>query len=167
MRNQTFKFSAPIEKLDEKGSYTAVFLPEVLISKLPKGRLRVKGFINSTPFSLAIQYRKNGFRFFLISGALRREAKVKLAETVNVRFILVDNDMVEIPEELSIVLEQDIEANELWNSFSSAWKRGFSHYVNSVKNTDSRIKRAIQIMEKAKRGKLYAQIEKKKKENTE
>jgi hypothetical protein len=36
-------------------------------------------------------------------------------------------------------------------------QRGLAHYVNAVKNVDSRIKRALEIMEKAKYGQLHAQ----------
>ena len=122
-----------------------------------KGRVRTKGTINKTPFALAIQHKKDGSRFFMVSAQLRREAKIGSGDAVKVRFWIVDPDEVDVPEELQAVLDQDREAMKTWKSFTPAWQRGLAHYVNAVKNIDSRIKRAIEIMEKAKYGQLHAQ----------
>lgn len=165
MAKNKFSFQTKLTVVNWQLLKHIILLPDDVIAQLPDGRLRCKGTLNNkTDFNLAIQYRKTGERFIAISGILMKAAQIKLNTMFTVSFVLVDKDLVEIPEELEALLEQDEEASVLWKSFSSAWQRGFAHYVASVKNPDSRIKRAIQIMEKAKHGQLNAQLEKKKKE---
>ena len=159
-----FSFKASVTKVDWELLQHIIPIPSDIVEQLPAGRLRCKVKINNTETNLALQYRKTGERFLSMSGLLMRQAKVKSGEMVNVSFVLVDKDLVELPEELEAVLDQDDDAMKLWKTFSPAWQRGFAHYVNSAKKVDSRIKRAIEIMEKAKRGQLNAQIEQRKKE---
>jgi len=74
-----------------------------------------------------------------------------------VKFKIVDPDKINIPEELEAVLEQDEDARKAWDKLTRGYQRGLIHYVTSVKNVDSRIKRAIDLMERAKTGQLYGQ----------
>lgn len=122
------------------------------MKELPPGRHRTKGTMNEAPFSLAIQYRKNGPSFFMVSASLRRAAKIKVGDLVNVSFTIVDPDKVELPEELEAVLEQDPEGATVWESFTPGVQRSLAHYVFSVKNVESRIKRALFLVDKAKQG---------------
>lgn len=134
-----------------------LFLPEEIVEALPKGRLRTKGTMNGAPFSLAPQYKKDGSRFFSVSASLRRAAKIKVGDLVDVTFKLVDASVVDMPEELEAVLEQDEKAMKVWNTFTLGLQRGLIHYITSVKNVDSRIKRVLDIVERAKLGMLHAQ----------
>lgn len=134
-----------------------IFLPEEIVEALPSGRLRAKGTINGVPFALAPQYKKDGRRFFSVNASLRRSAGIKEGDQVNVVFKLVDPGIVELPEELEVVLAQDDKAMEVWNSFTKGLQRSLVHYITSVKNVDSRIKRSLQMMEKAKLGLLQSQ----------
>src|SRR5688500_594052 len=75
-----------------KGNFisTVIYLPDDIIAALPKGRVRTKGTINGAPFALAPQYKKDGSRFFSVSGPLRRAARIKSGDAVEVIFKLVD-----------------------------------------------------------------------------
>jgi hypothetical protein len=139
-----------------------VFLPEEIIDALPEGRVRVKGTMNGAPFALAPQYKKDGSRYFAVSAALRKEAKIKAGDKVEVIFKLVDPTIVDMPEELEAVLAQDDKAMEVWSTFPTGLQRSLVHYITSVKNIDSRIKRSLEMMEKAKMGRLLSQPPKKK-----
>lgn len=79
---------------------------------------------------------------------------------VDVKFSIV-SDKVEIPQELQAVLEQDPEGMKVWQSITPGLQRGLCHYVNAVKNVDSRITRAIFLVNKAKQG-AYSKPSKKK-----
>ena len=161
---KVFRFSTRLETFHRSFTHTAIIVPEAIIEQLPsKGRIRTKGTINKTPFALAIQHRKDGARFFMVSAQLRREAKIQSGDPVKVEFWQVDPDLVDVPDELQAVIEQDADAMKLWKSFTPAMQRGLSHYVNSVKNVDSRIKRALELMEKAKYRQLHFQKVKKQK----
>ena len=155
---KTYSFETRLKTVHGSFTHTIIVVPDKIMASLPvKGRIRTKGTMNKTPFALAIQYKKDGSRYFMVSAQLRRQAKLGSGDPVKVKFWLVDPDVVDLPEELQAVLEQDTEALKKWNTFTKGLQRGLTHYVNSVKNVDSRIKRALEIMEKAKYGQLHAQ----------
>jgi uncharacterized protein YdeI (YjbR/CyaY-like superfamily) len=83
---------------------------------------------------------------------------------VDVFFKLVDPDTLDIPEELEAVLEQDEAARNVWEKFTTGFQRSLIHYITSVKNVDSRIKRTIEILERAKAGLLHGQKKRPEKE---
>lgn len=146
-----------------KGTFlnTVIYLPENIVKALPKGRVRTKGTINGAAFALAPQYKKDGARFFSVSAALRKAAKIKEGDAVEVKFRIVDSDIVDMPEELEAVLEQDEQGRKVWNTFTKGMQRSLILYVTSVKNVDSRIKRSLELVEKAKARSLSFQKSKK------
>lgn len=147
-----FTFSASLSRIEDLLVHTVVYIPAKVFAQLPAGRVRTKGVMNDAPFSLAVQYRKNGQSFFMVSAPLRRAAKIKLGDRVKVSFNIVDSTKVDLPEELLAVLEQDPEGAKVWKSFTPGKQRSLAHYVWSVKNVDSRIKRSLFLIEKAKQG---------------
>ena len=160
-KEKTYRFETRLITVHGSFTHTILVVPDEIIDSLPlKGRVRTKGTINKTPFALAIQHKKDGSRFFMLSAQLRRTAKIGSGDLVSVIFWLVDPDVVDVPEELRAVLDQDVEGLKLWNTFTPGVQRGLAHYVNSVKNVDSRIKRAIEIVEKAKYRQLHFQKKK-------
>lgn len=154
----TFQFETRLKTVHGSFTHTILVVPDEIIDALPvKGRVRTEGTMNKTPFALAIQHKKDGSRFFMVSAQLRRTAKIGSGDLVKVSFRIVDPDKVDVPEELQAVLDQDPEGLKLWESFTPGVQRGLSHYVNSVKNVDSRIKRALEIVEKSKFRQLHFQ----------
>lgn len=152
----TFSFHTQLEWL-EKRAHTGLYLPEEIVAVLPKGRLRAQGLLNGvTPFNLAVQNERPGAKFFMVGGALRREAKIKQGDMVWVQFSWADTEYLEIPEEFQAALEQDDEARTLFEAFSTGKKRGLMNYITSVKNVDSRIKRSLELLHKIKTRQLYS-----------
>jgi translation initiation factor IF-1 len=151
-----FFFKAKLEKLPTNLLYTALFLPYELMAQIPeKGRVRVAGKINGlTPFNLAILNLKEGPKYFMIGSRLRKEAKIKEGDLVQVSFQLVDSELLEIPEEFKEALLLDDKAAVIFNSFTTGYKRSLMHYITSAKSIDTRIKRSLELLEKAKQGKL-------------
>lgn len=160
MPKKEFHFKSILSPI--KGTFlnTVIYLPKDIVVALPKGRVRTKGTINGAAFALAPQYKKDGSRYFSVSSALRKAAKIKEGDSVEVKFRLVDPKIVDIPEELEAVLEQDEEAKKVWDTFTLGMQRSLIHYVTSVKNVDSRIKRSLELMEKAKTRSLGVQKQK-------
>lgn len=157
MPKKEFKFKSRLSPI--KGTFlnTVIYIPENVVKDLPKGRIRTKGTINGALFALAPQYKKDGSRYFAVSAALRKAAKINEGDLVEVRFMLVDPDIIEIPEEFAVALEQDEEAKEIWDTFTTGMQRSLIHYVTSVKNVDSRIKRSLELLQKAKTRSLSVQ----------
>ena len=149
-----FKFSTTLS--NAKGNFisTVIYLPKEIVDMLPKGRIRTKGAMNGAVFALAPQYKKDGSRFFTVSSSLRKAAKIKAGDKVEVIFRLVGKDEIEMPEELEAVLSQDEKAKSVWKELTSGRQRDVIIYVTSVKNTDTRISRALQSIEKVKAGLL-------------
>lgn len=96
----------------------------------------------------------------MVSKVLARRAKVKPGDLVDIEFALADPSVVEVPEELQAVLDQDDEGRTVWNSITPGLQRSLCYYVKSVRNVDSRIKRALDIIHKVKTRQLYLQRKK-------
>lgn len=158
---ETYKFAARLTRIDGLYMHHILIVPDDIIERInKKGRIRTKGTMNGSPFALAIQNLKTGERYFSVSGPLRRAAKIQLSVPVQTEFVIVDENELEIPEELTAVLNEDPEGKAAFDKLTTGSKRGLIHYVTSVKNVDSRIKRAMQLVEKAKSGQLSVQRKK-------
>jgi len=142
--------------------HTIVTIPQQTIDEInTKGRIRTKGtFNNLAEFALAIQPLKTGEKYFSVNADLRKKAKVKLGDAVDVEFWIVDADIVDYPEELLIAMEQDELGKKIFTSMNKGAQRGLAHYINSAKNIDVRINRALSILERAKNGEWKHHIKK-------
>jgi hypothetical protein len=152
-----FRFATVLSTIDAVFMRTAVFLPKSIIRRLPKGRLRAEGTFNGVPFALAVQHLKDGARYFSVGAPLRKAARMKVGNKVDCAFELVDKEKIDIPEELEAVLLQDDLAMSAWRKLSTGYQRSLIHYVTAVKRVDSRIRRSIDLMERAKAGLLHVQ----------
>jgi outer membrane lipopolysaccharide assembly protein LptE/RlpB len=158
---ETYSFAARITKIDAKFMSYILIIPQDIIESInAKGRVRVEGTMNGAPFALAIQNLKTGEKYFSMSKSLRKAANVKYSVPVKVEFHLVDPDKLDIPEELTAVLNEDPEGKAIIDEMTVGMKRSLVHYITSVKNVDSRIKRALELVEKAKNRELYGQKDK-------
>lgn len=154
---KTFRFNTHLAEIDGVFIKTAIFLPEEIISKLPKGRIRAEGTFNDAQFALAVQNLKDGSRYFSVGAPLRKAARIKLGDPVKVSFKIVDAGKLDIPEELMAVLSQDDAGKKAWDKLTTGYQRSLIHYITSVKNVDSRIKRALDLINRAKSGLLHGQ----------
>lgn len=160
-QEQIYRFHTLLEELDRHSPYSAIFIPADIIEAIPKkGRFRVKGLVNGTPFDLAAQSLKDGRRYFMVGGPLRRAAKIKLGDRLDVQFSLADENIVEIPEELEAVMEQDPAGGKAFRALTIGMQRSLIYYINSTKNIDLRIKRSFELLEKAKTKTLYGMKQK-------
>jgi bacteriocin resistance YdeI/OmpD-like protein/uncharacterized protein DUF1905 len=156
-KTSTFRFTSRLSSVKGSLIHSVVFLPKEIVDALPEGRVRTKGTLNGVPFALAPMYKKDGSRFFSVNAAIRKAARIKEGDKVEVIFKLVNPLKVDIPEELEAVLAQDDEAMKVWEEFTPGMQRSLILYITSVKNVDSRIKRALELVEKAKLGLLSSQ----------
>jgi len=155
---ETYSFAARLTRIEGTYLHYILVIPDDIIEKINKpGRVRVKGTMNGAPFALAIQNLKTGEKYFSIGNPLRRAAKIQLSVPVKVEFHIVDENQLDMPEELTAVLEQDTEGKAVFESLTIGYKRSLIYYITSVKNVDSRVKRAIEIIDKAKHRKLHGQ----------
>lgn len=157
VQKTSFRFQTTLSPIKGVFMKAAIFLPKEIVGALPEGRVRVKGTFNGAPFALAVQHQKNGARYFSVSAPLRKAAGIELGDPVRVLFKVVDPDKLEVPEELEAVLAQDETARKAWDKLTTGYRRSLIHYVTSVKNVDSRIRRSIDLLDRAKAGRLHGQ----------
>jgi hypothetical protein len=151
-KKQSFSFEARLSEYKDMLVSTVVEVPLDIIKKLPGGRVRVEGKLNQVPFNLAIQSKKNGPKYLSVSQAMRKSAKVKSGDKVKVSFVIVNPDKLDLPEEMEAVLAQDNEGAKKWNKLTVGLQRSLVHYINSSKNVDVRIERALFLINKVKSG---------------
>lgn len=151
-KKQTFSFVTRLAVNKHLLVSTVAEIPVSIIRKLPTGRVRVEGTLNQIPFNLAIQSKKNGPKYLSVSQAMRKSANVKPGDQVKVSFILVNPDKLDLPEEMEAVLAQDDEGAKKWNRLTVGLQRSLVHYINSAKNVDVRIERALFLINKVKSG---------------
>jgi hypothetical protein len=151
-KKQSFSFEARLAEYKDMLVSTVVEIPIDIVKKLPAGRVRVEGKVNQVPFNLAIQSKKNGPKYLSVSMAMRKSAKVKPGDKVKVSFVIVDPDKLDLPEEMQAVLAQDDEGAKKWKKLTVGLQRSLVHYINSSKNIDVRIERALFLINKVKSG---------------
>ena len=153
--NKEYTFKASLSPIDKIFMNYMVVVPDEIVKEINQKKIRTKGTINGIEFSLAIQHIKNGAYYFSINNELRKKAKLTEDKVATVKFVVVDNDIVEIPEEFLEVLSQDEKAMELFNAFTIGKQRSLCIYVRGAKSVESRIKRSLELAEKIKTRTLY------------
>lgn len=151
-KKQSFSFEARLTEYKDMLVSTVVEIPVDIIKRLPAGRVRVEGKLNQVSFNLAVQSKKNGPKYLSVSQAMRKSAGVKPGDRVKVSFALADPDKLDLPEEMEAVLAQDDEGAKKWNRLTVGLQRSLVHYINSSKNVDVRIERALFLINKVKSG---------------
>ncbi|MFK7802913.1 MAG: YdeI/OmpD-associated family protein [Anaerolineae bacterium] len=145
-----YEFVRPIQKhsmgFNKKGElfYNVLYLPDALINTLPLDqypRLRIEGEMHEQPFEGAVQPDKEK-KYLLISQKFLSQHKLKLGDSVEVRFNIANQDHVNLPAELEQALHDNEKAFKLWSRFTPGKKRGFATSVLSAKQPATREKRA-------------------------
>lgn len=161
MEPQWYEFTAPLVKKDFEVGFVhqMIIVPDAVLDQLgnPK-RIRIKGFLNDTPFNLAIQNTKEGLRYLMIGAPLMKQCKLRVGYMVKVRFFVPDQSEIELPEELVEVLAQDEAAGKKFYAMTPGRQRSLAHYVTTAKTVDTRIKRALELAHKIVTDTLYGQV---------
>lgn len=137
---------------------TVIWLPEDVAEALgAKGNLRVEGTVNGVPFRLALHKPKRGGFFLLVGKPFRQQLGSSAAGVVDVE-IWVDPrpNQVDLPKELEAALAQEAGIREAFErELTAGRRRSLAHYVNSAKTEETRIKRALEILEHMLSGTIH------------
>lgn len=130
--------------LDQAKSFLAAYGQRVLLS-----------FKGGGPYHRALQKRKDGYALILLSKAVLKEIGAQVGDLIEFT-IAPDRSAYGMPmaEEFAEALALDPEGKKGFAALSPGRKRGLLHYVDSGKSTDTRIKRAWEVLEKIKTGTL-------------
>jgi len=106
----------------------------------------------SVQFHAALQKRKDLF-FVMFSKKYQKQLGIFPSDYFQIQ-LLEDTSKygVEMPEELEAVLQSDLEASSIFESFTAGKKRSLIYYVLQFKNSQTRIDKSLIITENLKLG---------------
>lgn len=142
-------FTAPIETLVSDVYQHHVKVPDKIArSFLDQDQKRVVCTINGKLNKHCAIMSGGDFWFLLLNKAEMRQLKAIKGEEVEVQ---MEPDRSQygmpMPEELQVLLDQDEEGNAYFHNLTPGKQRNLIHIVNKVKNVDSRINKALAIVD--------------------
>ncbi len=145
-----------IEKMEGKGGWHYVKLPQITKSNRPFGQVRVKGKIDTFEFKqYFLQPMGNGFFFLPIKAAVRKLLKKQITDSVEVVLYLDDSE-IEIPEEIFFCLEEEPQALAFFNQISPNEQKYYIDWIYEAKQVITRENRIVKMLERlSERKKMY------------
>jgi Bacteriocin-protection, YdeI or OmpD-Associated len=150
MRSYQYQFEAVIERIKYgRMCYGGVFLPETILSSLPKARergFRLSGEAGGLFSEFGIMAVKTR-RYIVLSRGFLAQANLKTGDPVLFRFSPIDPSHLDLPIELEQALQSNPAASILWSNLTLGKKREYSIRVASGAQEATRLRRASQITE--------------------
>ncbi len=136
-----------------------VVVPPEIVNKLLAGRhTRFLVYINNElKIHSALLSDGNGGRYVLINKDRIKKLGIALGDILHIKIEPDTSEMgMEVPEEFLEVLESDEEAKHYFNQLTKGKQRSLIYLVSKVKRTETKITKALVIMEYLKdaQGKL-------------
>lgn len=149
----THEFEAPLSSHGVGKSrviwYWVLFMPMQLAAELPLSkypRLRVRGEIVDIPVSGAWMPTGDGRHYFIVSPAVRKGTRAGLGDMLDMRFIVDDQDRVDVPPALEDVLTTEPELLAVWQGLTPGKRRGLAHLVAQAKSSATVQRRVKDVM---------------------
>lgn len=145
-------FHVVLESLDEKMVHHLIAVPDEIAENFVIGKSASRIFcsVKGCPeFPCALNPR-HGRYVIIASKQLIKKNKLLLDVPFEISIRHDPENGLGRPEELDAVLDQDELAFEAYARLNDGHKRGYIYYINQSKSIDSRIKRALEIVEKIK-----------------
>ena len=152
MANPEVRFNAFVDNFDPKGAYHFINVPdEIALSLTDKFPFRAVCTIRNHTFHCGIV--KHGIDGFVIQMGKQtmKKAQIIKGESIEIKLIRDTSEYgYEMPEEMRELLLQDEEGNKNWEALNPGTKRSILYYVCGAKSSEVRIKRAMQMLERAR-----------------
>lgn len=131
-----------------------MIVPEEVAGQFVEGRkpARVVCILNAhTEFQCAIRPKGDGSFYINIATALRTQARIRLGDKIHAE-VWKDESTYgrDMPEELTELLAIDAEGDRLFHALVPSHQRGIIHYVASSTVVQTRIDRAIKMIDRLK-----------------
>ena len=150
MHQYHYQFEASIERVKYgRMFYGGVFLPQAILSTLPKARergFRLVGEVGGLFSEFGVMAVKT-CRYIVLSKGFLAQAKLKTGDFVMCRFSPIDLNFINVPAELKQALQSNHAAGILWNNLTIGKKREYSFRVASGAQETTRLRRAYQIID--------------------
>jgi len=152
---KTYRFTAPLEKMNAQMAFTYVEVPIDVEQEFgTKGRVRVQGTVNGVAVDRALMPQKSGLHIIILGGEIRRAAGIKrVGDLVEVAFWKHPApDQLDLPEELAETLDFLPEMKAAWDKLTPGMKRSMCHWVGSAKTEHTRAKRVAELLRRFEAG---------------
>ena len=156
-------FTTTIDRLADGLKHHYALVPkEVAAAIKGQGARRVIATINGLQLKRALNARVGIGTILILGQPYLKQLKLHAGDEVTVKLeIDKEPDTVVLAEEFQAVLDTDEEAAALFGKMTPGMRRSLNVYVEQVKNTDSRIKRALELAHKIKTRTLASQKKRK------
>ncbi len=142
------EFQGILSKFDFNHWQHHIPVPDDLVpSLMDENHRRVLVWLEDTgPYHMALLKAKSCW-YILINQQLRSKLNIENGNRVKVRLKRDHSEFgQEVPEEFSVMLNQDEEANEIFMKLTPGKQRSLIYLVTKVKNSESRMKKSLAIM---------------------
>jgi hypothetical protein len=150
---QPITFASIVDKFESNLWGFHLTVPESIArSLIDKGNRRVVCILeDKVTLQCALMPKGDGSFFINLNKALRDKLKLKVGSTVRVSLREDDSQYgLPMPEELEELLKIDDEGNRLFHALSPGRQRSLLYIVGSVKRSETRITRALAVVEHLK-----------------
>jgi len=146
------KFQQNIGQLEKKrGGYFYLKIDKSTVEKFEKKRATrfICEIDKVVQYSCGLNHYGDGSFFIIVATKWMKKLKKEVGDKVSFEIYEDPNQLgVEIPEALLVLLEQDENANSIFEKITDGKKRSLIYSIKSTKNIDLQIERSLAFLEK-------------------
>ncbi len=145
-----FRFTQAVQKLSpNKGAYYFLKVDAEIVNHFDKkGKTRLLcNLEDSISFSCGLNHFGDGHFYIILAGRYIKQLKKEIGETISFEICEHPSPLgVEVPEVLTVFLEQDPEAKEVYDTLTDGRKRTLIFSIARVKNIDKQIEKITEFL---------------------
>lgn len=148
------EFISQVEELNSNlWKYHTLVPAEVSMALLDgsKDRRVICTVNNEHSFHCALMPKGDGSYFIMLNKSIREKLNLDTGSKVHISLEKDNSEFgMEIPEEMSVSLESDPEANDIFQTLTPGKQRTLIYMVNGVKSSQKKINKSLVILEHLK-----------------
>lgn len=135
------------EKIEGKGAWTFVEIPEIPMAKNPFGMLRVKGKIGDYELSnVHLMPIGNGHLGLAVKSEIRKKIKKQAPDIVHIT-LYKDNTPLIVPEEVLLCIEDEKGLLDKFEKYDLGQKKTFINWICFAKTEQTKANRIAKMIE--------------------
>jgi len=151
-----------LEKLPGKYGWTFTVIPEILPDpNAPFSWVKVRGSIDGYEIknyhlmpSGGEMPAGKGHLFLAVKSEIRKKIKKQAGDYVHI-ILYPDNELLEVPEEFLLCLQDDAEALQFFNSLNESEQRHYIKWIYSAKTSQTKVDRIAKTIDKLSKHQKY------------
>lgn len=136
-----------MERYPGKGGWTYTVIPEILPDRnAPFSWVRVRGSIDGVEIkNYHLMPSGKGTLFLSVKADIRKKIGKEAGDYVHV-VLYAANEPLEVPEELTLCLQEDAEALRFFNSLSESQRHNYVNWIYSAKTEQTKVNRIAKTL---------------------